>query len=523
VQCNILAWVEEMNTIDQKEDVEQSNTHQALILGLTLGEEIIQFNKEIERLTGYMRDEVLHKKLGEILLPKESFELWKTLLESIRQTLWVDDFVLPIKTKYDKTYMISWTGFLIKDEKGSIKDICLFGKPPKTEIINKQSTSILTTAPIQLKEEDGQIIAPEPLPQPKKREMPMKQAQKKIMFASEKKTQDEPINNAGEVYLEKPLETMKNIVQNTSEQLNSMNKSLKELSRKYDTVSRRLSELEKKDRRLEKNHKNLGKHMQLLEDGYRRHTKKQKNLKNTTFAEEPHKNAEFTFFSDPFGFKRQNNELALKKQQVEVRTNQLEAFEAQFMNERKTFNARVEEFSRWREKLELLESAIEKRRQELIKQENVLLERAPSTTLEPICRKPESVKSTVLPVTSNYHELLDKIPQSAAIVQRGILKQINSSFVSLLGYAMDEVVEKNFFDFIALEGLADVEKYYLDRLKGENVTAYKTVFSTKDNNKISVEISIKQTIYNGEKAEIAIISCLDQQETQPMDDPALKK
>jgi PAS domain S-box-containing protein len=133
------------------------------------------------------------------------------------------------------------------------------------------------------------------------------------------------------------------------------------------------------------------------------------------------------------------------------------------------------------------------------------------------------VKSTVLPVTSNYHELLDKIPQSAAIVQRGILKQINSSFVSLLGYAMDEVVEKNFFDFIALEGLADVEKYYLDRLKGENVTAYKTVFSTKDNNKISVEISIKQTIYNGEKAEIAIISCLDQQETQPMDDPALKK
>jgi PAS domain S-box-containing protein len=511
-----------MNTIDQKEDAEQSKTHQALILGLTLGEEIIQFNKEIERLTGFMRDEVLHKKLGEILLPKESFELWKTLLESIRQTLWVDDFVLPIKTKYDKTYMISWTGFLIKDEKGSIKDICLFGKPPKTEIINTQSSDILSTASIQLKEEKEQIIVPEPSPQPKKREMPMKQAQKKILFASEKKTADEPINNAGEVYLEKPLETMNKIVQNTSEQLVLMNKSLKELSRKYDTVSRRLSELEKKDRRLEKNHKNLGKHMQLLEDGYRRQSKKQKNLKNTAFAEEPHKNAEFTFFSDPFGFKRQHNELALKKQQVEVRTNQLEAFEAQFMNERKTFDARVDEFSRWREKLELLESAIEKRRQELIKQENIFLERTPVMTQELISKKPELVKSSE-PVTSNYHELLDKIPQSAAIVQRGILKQINSSFVSMLGYPMDEVVEKSFFDFIALEGLADVEKYYLDRLKGENVTAYKTVFSTKDNNKISVEISIKQTIYNGEKAEIAIICYVDQQESRPMDDPDPKK
>jgi PAS domain S-box-containing protein len=200
----------------------------------------------------------------------------------------------------------------------------------------------------------------------------------------------------------------------------------------------------------------------------------------------------------------------------------LDAFEEKLIKERKTFNARVEEFSRWREKLELLESAIEKRRQELMKQEDVLLERVAVTTREPISTKAEIVKSA-LPTISNYHELLDKISQSAAIVQRGILKQINSSFVSLLGYAMDEVVEKSFFDFIAPEGLADVEKYYLDRLKGENVSTYKTVFSTKDNNKISVEISIKQTIYNGEKAEIAIITCLNQQESRPMDEPAPKK
>jgi PAS domain S-box-containing protein len=470
-----------------------------------------------------MRDEVVHKKLGEILLPQESITLWKTLLESIRQTMWVDDFALPIKTKYDQTYMISWTGFLIKDENGSIKDICLFGKPQKKEEINTQSSDILATASIQPKEEYIQLIAPEPMPQPKKREMPMKQTRKKIVFASEKKTEGEPINDLQEC-LVKPLETMKKIVQNTSEQLGSMNKSLKELSRKYDTVTRRLRVLEKKDRRLEKNHKNLGKHMQLLEKGYRRHTRKQKdlNLKNISFADKPIKNAEFTFFSDPFGFKRQHRELDSRTQQMEVRTSQLDAFEAQLMKEWKTFNARVEEFCRWREKLELLESAIEKRRQELMKQEDVFLERAPATTQETISTEPEIMKSTE-PAASNYHELLDKIPQSAAIVQRGILKQINSSFVSLLGYAMDEVVEKSFFDFIALEGLADVEKYYLDRLKGENVSAYKTVFSTKDNNKISVEVSIKQTIYNGEKAEIAIITCLDQQVSRPMDEPAPKK
>jgi hypothetical protein len=74
---------------------------------------------------------------------------------------------------------------------------------------------------------------------------------------------------------------------------------------------------------------------------------------------------------------------------------------------------------------------------------------------------------------------------------------------------MDEIVEKSYFDFIALEGLADVEKYYLDRLKGDSVSVYRTVFSTKDDIKIPVEVSIKQTIYNGEKAEIAIITCLE--------------
>ena len=71
---------------------------------------------------------------------------------------------------------------------------------------------------------------------------------------------------------------------------------------------------------------------------------------------------------------------------------------------------------------------------------------------------------------------------------------------------MEEIIDKSFFDFIALEGLADIEKYYLDRLKGDTVSTYKTIFMTKDNARVSAEVNIKQTIYNGEKAEIAIIS-----------------
>jgi hypothetical protein len=78
-------------------------------------------------------------------------------------------------------------------------------------------------------------------------------------------------------------------------------------------------------------------------------------------------------------------------------------------------------------------------------------------------------------------------------------------------------------DLIAQDGLADIEKYYLERLKGEDITVYRTVFSTKDNNKIAVEVNIKQTLYNGEKAEIAIITNLSKSEPQETNEHTLKK
>ncbi len=111
--------------------------------------------------------------------------------------------------------------------------------------------------------------------------------------------------------------------------------------------------------------------------------------------------------------------------------------------------------------------------------------------------------------TIEHHNVLDKTVQCAAIIQRGILKQINDSFAELVGFETDELMNKSLFDFIAPEGLAGLEKYYLNRLKGSDSYTYGTVFSTKDNSKILVEVSIKPTIYEGKKAEIAIIKELE--------------
>ncbi len=542
-----------MATIPTIEELKRLDTSHDLILSLTLDEEIIQFNKESERFTGYLRDEVLHKKLSELLIPTESSKEWKDLFDSIQKNLWIDNFVLPIKTKYNQVHMITWTGFLVKTENGTVKDICIFGKPLKTEPIERPVT--LSSEPVpELKEQEVQheiqiqVSSPasEPVPglneqdvqpeiqmhvsspssetMPKRHSKgpPIKHGVNKIMFAREKKIKGEYNRTAESEKPSHPVESEKSNISvvtiqkendSSTQKLDFIHQSLSELLQKYELVSKRLGELEKKDRQGENKDIHLDAPQQPRKQETVPLTKNQKTVTPDSLDDDQQQSeeTEHSFFSDPFGFKRQHNELDLKKQRVELRMKQLETFETHLMKEKDIFHARVEEFSRWQEKLMALETEIEKRRQELMTQENFVIEKR---TLHPVTQGTDLTSSEIQQSTESdvphcTDGTLDKIPQSAAIIQRGILKQINTPFLELLGYSMDEIIEKSYFDFIALEGLADVEKYYLDRLKGDSISVYNTVFSTKENVKVAVEVSIKQTIYNGEKAEIAIITCLD--------------
>ena len=72
----------------------------------------------------------------------------------------------------------------------------------------------------------------------------------------------------------------------------------------------------------------------------------------------------------------------------------------------------------------------------------------------------------------------------------------------MIGFETDEILNRDFIDFVAHEGLANIEQYYLNRLKGIGDSTYDTIFSTKNKGNISVKIKIKPTIYKGEKAEI---------------------
>jgi PAS domain S-box-containing protein len=503
-------WVEEMTAIDLKKDITHTKKSQELILTLTPNEEIIQFNRGCEQFTGYRRGEVLHHKFSELFLPTEFFGEWKTHLTSIRQSQRVDEFVLPIKTKNDQTVSISWNGILIRDANDSITDICLFGQPQKTNDLPEHPVH---TVPLSVSSRKDEKEPSPSLPTQKKsnKAEEKKHGKKKLLFAREKEPENEhtdmsPLRDD----FTQPLEHIQKTLETTTEKLDSLNISLQDLHDKYNTLSLRLEKVEKKDWSLEKNHSIREKHGGLLEENTRRSERKQKEIENGPifFGKDTSKQNKLAFLPNPFGFRRRHSELTAQKQHIETQMSQLSVFQDKLANERKAFNARVEDFCKWREKLELLEIAIEKRRQELMNQEEVFLNPKPAPPQATV-PSPQDHTDMTESKTSPSHEFIESITQSAAIIQRGIVKHINANFATLLGYSLDEVIEKSFFDFIAQDGLADIERYYLERLKGEDVSVYKTVFSTKDNNKVAVEVNVKQTLYNGEKAEIAIVTELE--------------
>jgi PAS domain S-box-containing protein len=184
------------------------------------------------------------------------------------------------------------------------------------------------------------------------------------------------------------------------------------------------------------------------------------------------------------------------------RKKELNKLESKLRNEKIKINEKMNDFRLWREKLELLNNKLEEKWNELVNRENLIIKN-PSYSIN----QNNIMESENKDLKYNY-EIFDQIKDSAVIIQRGILRYVNSAFVNLTGYSVDEIVDKSFFDFIVPEGFLNVEKFFLSRLKGEDISTYETVILTKDNNKISIEVNTKPTFFNGEKAEIAIVKIL---------------
>lgn len=207
-------------------------------------------------------------------------------------------------------------------------------------------------------------------------------------------------------------------------------------------------------------------------------------------------------FSKFFVGKKRRQEYENIMYDFDQRKKELNKLESKLRNEKIKINEKMNDFRIWREKLELLNNKLEEKWNELVNRENLLIKN-PSYSIN----QNNIMESENKDLKYNY-EIFDQIKDSAVIIQRGILRHVNSAFVNLTGYSVDEIVDKSFFDFIVPEGFLNVEKFFLSRLKGEDISTYETVIITKDSNKISIEVNTKPTFFNGEKAEIAIVKIL---------------
>jgi len=188
-------------------------------------------------------------------------------------------------------------------------------------------------------------------------------------------------------------------------------------------------------------------------------------------------------------------------QDLDDREKRLNKIQKKLEKEKLKITKQKNDFIRWREKLEQLESEIESRQKWVTSKEEALKKYSAENNdnISRVTKDDEDFNS----------DLFNQIDECAAVIQRGVFKQINSSFADLLGYNTNEIVDKSIFDFIEPEGLSGVEEYYFNRLKGDDISDFDTMFLTKDSSKISVEVTTKPIVFNGEKAEIVFFKKLD--------------
>jgi len=177
----------------------------------------------------------------------------------------------------------------------------------------------------------------------------------------------------------------------------------------------------------------------------------------------------------------------------------------------KVARKKSEELKQKVKKLSKLEEEIETRRKNLVEKEKSFREQLISSAHRE-CNRSLSTWTNDKTIYNNWKnkeskeccKILDEISECAAIIQRGTLKQINSSFAKLIGYTSEEIVDRSLLDFVVPEGFVGIKKHHLDRLRGATQSSYETVFLTRENNKITVEIKTKLTSFNGKEAEFSV-------------------
>ena len=502
-------------------DKNSSDREDFLVLSIDQNGRIRYFNKECEKAVGYVKEELSDKQFFDFLVPDKYREQWEKLVDSVKKNESIDEFVLPWLTKDGREVMISWNIAPVDDEDGGLGDIGLVGKlfelekPEedksgfKREKKNNVVFSLGNKKVVFKKESDSTVDVTSTREKKDTLEGGNAKSDKEPTTKSDSNTEETP-SKSGEdgedtsewmpIEEETTADDSSNIFEKYS--ADNLAKKFQEL----DEALRSLEELKEKNKKLERENNNLKK---ALGKTNRKSTKDKDGEK----LSEDERGLR--------GRRKKKRKLDRMMEELDERKKELEDLEAQLNEDKKEINKCRNQFVEWREKLEQLEMEIENRREELIRQEENFKEKMLSSLdenarkeLQDLDEMPRYDEAESDEIKYETHDFLDKTSESAAIVQRGILKQINESFAKLLGYSEKELIDKSLLDFVAPEGFSGIENYYLDRLKGGEVARYETVFLTKDDKALPVELVYRPTSFDDIKADLIIVNIRSEKDSE---------
>jgi PAS domain S-box-containing protein len=112
-----------------------------------------------------------------------------------------------------------------------------------------------------------------------------------------------------------------------------------------------------------------------------------------------------------------------------------------------------------------------------------------------------------------YRSVVERASDGICVIQEGRLKYVNHALAEMAGYTAEELVGKQFLEYVHPEDRASVGDRYRRRLAGEELPpVYTTRFLKRGGETLLVEINAALSVYNGAPADIVLVHDVTERE-----------
>jgi len=114
-----------------------------------------------------------------------------------------------------------------------------------------------------------------------------------------------------------------------------------------------------------------------------------------------------------------------------------------------------------------------------------------------------------------YRTLIDRANDGVVVVQDNIVKMCNKYITIFWGGSIDQILGRNFMDFIHPDALSEVVDRYNRRMDGENPPPiYQTILKRKDGSRFHAELNAGIVSYEGKPANLIIVRDINERKKE---------